>query len=444
MDKVARLGRVVARGGRAARARDEPCAAAGRGGTDRPRRMALSARRCRPCARLRLRGRWCRASSSASVGVHAVALAGADGCVGGHRQPLGSAPSPLPARTCVCAVMVIVPSCRRWEGLRAEGGGTAGVGGPCRHWVLRGRSSTAVRVQPRAFAGADVRVLRHLPPPCSGARGAVRIEGHSLCGARSGARLHLRSCRRDRLPGRYRRGQWSSRSSSAFVVSRGLSAVGIEACALAGADRGRRVHGDLPGHPQGWPHGSMVDLQPAWMLVLVFIAHLACGRPDLSRRDRSVGRCRPGWSRSSSSPPPQPHGSMQQPSPARTCVLVVIGASGVMRLPAVSRRRWGPSRRRRRRALGCSSSSPGLPLNPSGRCRRRRRRGCSSWSASRSPLQPFGSMPLPSAARTAVVVRIPASVAGVSRWGPIPRGRRRGRVCSWSSRSHPLGSTQPE
>ncbi len=291
----------------------------------------------------------------------------------------------------------------------------------------------------------------------------------------------------------------------------------------------------------------MVDPDAARTVVLVFIFHLACGRAGrqplgsimepvpartvvvacmgIPRSTRAAPRVDGGpaagldararlhrsprvWSAGS-----QPKGSIRGPVPARTVAVVFISASSaprvdagavaranagarrhrclrVMRLPAVSRCRWGPSRRRRRRVHGCSCSSSGLlnpwgrctgrcrpgsscscssctsrvgfpPVSPWGRCRRRRRRGCSSSSASRSPrqwFQPFGSMPLPCAARTAVVVRIPASLAArsavgvpspaaagadvcarghrdLSRWGRRSRCSRHGRSSPMSSRA---------
>lgn len=152
---------------------------------------------------------------------------------------------------------------------------------------------------------------------------AVRVDVDAVARADGGGGLHLRS------------------------VS--APAVGVDVAADTGADRGRGLH--------------------------------PCLRVSPCRRGRSRSRHRRGsWSSSSSLPPgnrAQPSGSMCEPEPERTAVVVRI-----TRLAS----RWD-------------------------RCSRPGRRGLSSWWSSRA--QPFGSICAPRPARSCVVVFMAASTVGV-------------------------------
>jgi hypothetical protein len=171
--------------------------------------------------------------------------------------------------------------------------------------------------------------------------------------------------------------------------------------------------------------------------------------------------------------PEPPCGSRPLPSPARTCVVAFIGISSSLRAG-----RAGPGRclRQRGRAWSRSSGSP-LRSGPAvgvdaaaltGTDVRGRVHRDLLFAQSR----PSGSMPLPSPARTWVVVfiaslqpvlgqpsgsmvwpwparmRVVVLIAPlVSRWGRCRRRGRRGCVCSCSSRAPvqgpPLGSIIP-
>ena len=266
-------------------------------------------------------------------------------------QPSGSAPGPLPARSCVVVRMARLS---RWgpSRRRPRWGPSPGR---CRRgsaWSLASSCSAvrvhagagAVRVHPGAATGADVRVRVHLllrqpfgsmadPAPLGSSVGPVPAR---MCVVASISLLALSRdgrpagtvapasrppwiSRWGRCPGRLRRGSACS-SSSPYL----RSAVGVDARAPARADvrggrhRPRRFRG-LPrqplgsspipfgadvgvrGHRRAQPSGSMPQPRPARTVVVVVICGISV----------------------------QPLGSMPAPRPARTWVVMIIARISV-------------------------------------------------------------------------------------------------------------------
>ena len=188
---------------------------------------------------------------------------------GGSRQPLGSIPAPLPARTFVVVLIGFTVGSRR----------------------------SAVRVDPRALPGRYVRRGLHQSLQAS----AVGIDHHALAGPDAGVGAHRhpparfrRVSRWGRSPGPCRRGRASWYSSDPPVAA---SAVGVDSPAPAGADARRGVH-----------------------------RRLQCG---ISRWGPCRRRCRRGrasWCSSWFSRVAQPLGSIPPPLPARIEVVAPIVA----------------------------------------------------------------------------------------------------------------------
>jgi hypothetical protein len=367
-----------------------------------------------------------------------------------RRQPMGSMQLPVPARIVVVVRMAVsiwlaaparLPRCVRRVG--------AGWRLPRRLWAREPGRSAAPGVERRACAGANA---------CAGSHGA-------LPGDEVGP-----ISRPGRWPSRCPRGSSSWRSS--FAPS---SAVGLDARAGAGADARRGAH-----QP---PHGSRIEPPPARTFAFVFIFRspvlevCAGARQPLGSTQavyparmrivvvisRPTGpgssRRRPGRSNACSSSSPvvrgaprgrpaagssagrrgpglaQPSGSMHEPPPARTCVLLLIVPSlrGVRVSPAG--RWWGL--RPRAAAWWCSSPSPSAVGVQAGTLAGADRRG---GVHGRLP-QPLGSTPSPLPARMVVVAL--TLVLLVSRCRRYGRLHPRGRWCGWSCclpRRQPLGS----
>lgn len=198
-------------------------------------------------------------------------------------------------------------------------------------------AGSAVRVEPVAFAGADLRRRVHRSPFSPGGRwrGLRPRAVWWWCSSRppqpSGSMP-------EPLPARRRvvvaiAGVSAVRVQSAALAGADVrdrahlvapSAVGIDARALAGADRGRRVHPALPRHPLS----SMRAPAPARTVLPTCMACLRGGRV-ISRsgpspaRGRRVPRC-------ACSSPPHPLGSMVPPRAARSVVVVCMRASAVV------------------------------------------------------------------------------------------------------------------
>lgn len=155
--------------------------------------------RCRPCADPRPRGGWSWCSSRSPS----------------RSQPLGSTIDPWQARIVVVA-FILRPPARRWDrfpiprrrgaacwcsslvlsvdGVRVSrwdrwpSRGRRGRWSWCSSLVLRSMvCASAVRVDPRAAGGADVRTGAHLPPPS-----AVGVHFRAAAGAERGGCVHFR------------------------------------------------------------------------------------------------------------------------------------------------------------------------------------------------------------------------------------------------------------
>jgi hypothetical protein len=222
-------------------------------------------------------------------------------------QPLGSMPKPRPARTVV--VVFIAASSVGVDGAAAcgtQGGGDAHRNAPCQPLSSMRRPAPARTVV--------VVVIGILPcQPLSSMRGPI--------------------------PAR-----------TVVIVFISPSAVGIHLRSQAGAERGRGVHRAL----SRWGRSSSHRRRGSWSWCSW--QHLL-----LSRWDRCRSRTpRGSWSWCSSRP--QPSGSISQPAPART-VVVVFMASSFDRV-RVSRRGRSPSRRRRGGVSRCSSSAVRVDARP--------------------------------------------------------------------------------
>jgi hypothetical protein len=314
-------------------------------------------------------------------------------------QPSGSMQTPLPAQTCVCVVIVLLLVVRGASAISRWGRSPSPRRRGCACSFpscprCRGRAGSAVGVDPRAIAGADVRVRVHgssslqplgsISPPAAARTRVVVCIGYSSWVSPPGP---------SRSPPR--RGCVSKLSSSPP-----WSAVGIDRAADAGAELGARGHLDLPAQPLS----SIRAPTPARTRVFVVIVILpasavvvdpgAHARPDpgrrahrrLSRRDRCRPLCpRGSWCGCSSPSPCQPLGSMPQPMPACIWVWMPIVASRVSRCRRSSRRL------RREPSSVCSSSS--LPCwgwirrgrfpRPSSRSTPPPRRKCAPWDGLR-------------------------------------------------------------
>jgi hypothetical protein len=175
-----------------------------------------------------------------------------------------------------------------------------------------------------------------------------------------------------------------------FIVS-SPSAVGVDAPAVAGANAGRGAHLRAPGQPLS----SMRAPTPARMPLVVHM--LASGR--VSRWGRWCRRVRRGsWSWCSWRL--QPLGSIIQPAPAWTVVVVFMASS--LDQVRVSRRGRSPSRRRRGGVSRCSSSA--VRVDARAVASADRRSGVHGIS-----FQPLGSMPAPTPARRVEVVHMTGS-----------------------------------
>jgi len=305
----------------------------------------------------RLRPQRCRSASASSPPerVEPDALAGANRGVGGHGRlrcygcapPFGSRYPPSPARTVVCVGMAVsvVTGARRRSGRRTQcsrrGSWCGWASSPPRSGVR-----AAIGVDAGGIAGAGRGVDGHGRLRWSGARaavgvhgapGAVRIDG------RAGAGTKLRSGGHRCLPAWVRR-----------------SAVRVDVRTVAGADVGGGVHRLLQVRTAGQPFGSIAPppspVARTW--VVVFIACSSSRRSRLPVRvdqaaftglDAAVDRHRPllvspsavgihgaAGARADACAcahrllalvARQPSGSMQDPMPARVCVLVLIVSS---------------------------------------------------------------------------------------------------------------------
>lgn len=274
--------------------------------------------------------------------------------------------TPEPARTVVRMLIVAsrVSRCRPCVGRR-----------PREPWCgCASPPSSAVRVDGGASAGADGGRVAHLPLPWCG------VDGVTACRRRRWGRW----CSGGRRP----HAAWWGRSSR--PAPSGI-AVGIDAGAFAGADRGGRLH-----RPSPQPLPSMRAPAPARTVVCAFIASSLCPGviPGPARVAAPVGSngC-------------QPFGSMAPRLPARSIVVSII-----LR-PRVSVSRTDRCRSRRPRGWWWPSSSRSPRVSRWDRCRHRRRRGPWWPSPSPPPRQPNGSMPMPSPARIVVFIFIAISLS---------------------------------
>jgi hypothetical protein len=286
-----------------------------------------------------------------------------------------------------------------WRGVRAR---------RCRRCARRSRrgcgcgcSRCSVGIDAEALAGPDVGGGRHRglafggwdsaadhpPPPC----------GSSPAPSPAGTPLR-------------------TFMGSSFRVARS-AAVGIDAAAVSGAERGLRRHPPLP------PLGSMAPPPPARMRVVAFMAGLRRWGPSRRRCRRRRGCV---WWRSS------------RASAVGIEVNAVAGAKlgsslhGSLSLPGG----------------GGIRTTAGRP----GRWRGRRRRGSACWCSSSFPRvgvvdqpPPSGLIAGPSPARMPLCIFIACSFRAlrVSRWGRCTRPRRRAAACRCSSRAQPPWGSMP-
>jgi hypothetical protein len=273
-------------------------------------------------------------------------------------------------------------------------------------WIVISFSwlGSAVGVDHRSRAGAYRGRRVHRPSPGrKGPASAVGVDPATDAGAKPRGGLHLRLPSAEGVDdGAAARPDGGARLHRPSPVEG--SAVGIHDAPHAGAEGGARLHRPSPGGTYP-PLGSMADPAPArtWVMVLI---------------SASV----------------QPSGSMKEPPPARIVVLVVMvrlrsrgvaSAVGVHDGPATGADVGDGAHLRLRSTEGVDEGA-GAGVD--------RGRGAHRSSPSKVACQPLGSMPGPLPARRVVLVRmvrLPSRVAAISRWGRCPsRCRRRGW---WSS-----------
>jgi hypothetical protein len=154
-------------------------------------------------------------------------------------------------------------------------------------------------------------------------KGRGRPVSRSLSCRRRSRRRPARSCRWGRCRCLRRRadGWWCS-----SLPPRVSSAVGVDARAFADAYVGRRVHRGAPSPGSRQPLGSMPEPWPArtWVMVVIVILRKRARRWDRSPSPARRGCWRACSSSCSSGFAGQPSGSMVWPWPAWTCVVVFI------------------------------------------------------------------------------------------------------------------------